>query len=128
MIHPALSLPVFTLLLTGVLLNAGAQLLLKATTNTLGVFEFTWNTLPETGLKIIAIPSLWGGLICYGLSLVVWIMGLSRVPVSVAYPILSVGYVLNLFLAHWLLGETITATKISGVFFIMIGVILISRN
>ena len=128
MIHPALSLPVFTLLLTGVLLNAGAQLLLKATTNTLGVFEFTWNTLSETGLKIIAIPSLWGGLICYGLSLVVWIMGLSRVPVSVAYPILSVGYVLNLFLAHWLLGETITATKISGVFFIMIGVILISRN
>ena len=36
-----------------------------------------------------------GGMACYAVSLVVWIMALSRVPVSIAYPMLSIGYVVN---------------------------------
>ena len=41
-------------------------------------------------------------------SLFVWILGLSRVPVSVAYPLLSVGYVVNAIAAHYLFGEAVT--------------------
>ena len=43
-------------------------------------------------------------------AIVVWILGLSRVPVSVAYPMLSVGYIVNAILAWWLFGESITAS------------------
>ena len=44
----------------------------------------------------------------YGVSLIVWILGLSRVPVSIAYPMLSLGYVVNAIAAHYLFGEAVT--------------------
>ena len=95
----------FAFLLTGVLLNAGAQLLLKAGTNVLGVITLTrdnwWDTLWRMGTQGHFVA----GVACYVVSLVVWIMGLSRVPVSVAYPMLSLGYVINAVAAYYLFGE-----------------------
>ena len=83
----------FAFLMTGVLLNAGAQLLLKAGTNALGVITLTrdnwWDTLWRMGTQGHFVA----GVACYMVSLLVWIMGLSRVPVSIAYPMLSLGYV-----------------------------------
>ena len=85
----------FSLLMTGVLLNAGAQLLLKAGTNSVGVFEFSRDNIVPIGWKLATEPHIVGGLGCYVISVVVWIMALSRVEVSIAYPLLSVGYVVN---------------------------------
>ena len=68
------------------------------------------------------------GVACYMVSLVVWIMGLSRVPVSVAYPMLSLGYVINAVAAHYLFGETVSATRWLGIGFIVLGVWLVARN
>ena len=53
---------------------------------------------------------------------------MSRVPVSVAYPMLSLGYVVNALAAWWLFGESITAQKIAGIGFILIGVWLVARS
>ncbi len=61
------------------------------------------------GMKIALQPFIMGGMACYAVSLVVWIMALSRVPVSIAYPMLSIGYVVNAVLAYFLFGEAITA-------------------
>jgi multidrug transporter EmrE-like cation transporter len=116
------------LLLTGVLLNAGAQLLLKAGTNALGVITLTRENWA---------PTLWGmatqvhfilGATCYVVSLFVWILGLSRVPVSVAYPLLSVGYIVNAVAAHYLFGEAITLQRWLGIGFIVLGVWLVARS
>jgi multidrug transporter EmrE-like cation transporter len=68
------------------------------------------------------------GAACYVLSLFVWILGLSRVPVSVAYPLLSIGYVINAIAAHYLFGEAVTTTKWLGIGFIVIGVWLLARG
>ena len=68
------------------------------------------------------------GAACYVLSLFVWILGLSRVPVSVAYPLLSVGYVINAIAAHYLFGEAVTVTRWLGIGFIVIGVWLVAKN
>ena len=95
----------FSFLFTGVLLNAGAQLLLKAGTNVLGVVTLTRdNWMGEFG-RMAMEPHVLGGLACYGVSVIVWILGLSRVPVSIAYPMLSLGYVVNAIAAHYLFGE-----------------------
>lgn len=120
----------FTLvmLLTGVLLNAGAQLLLKAGTNAVGHFEFAAANIVPIGWRLATEPHIMGGMACYVLSLAVWIVGLSRVPVSVAYPMLSIGYVVNVLAAWWLFGESITPMKIAGIGFIIIGVWLIART
>lgn len=123
-----MSLSAFTFLMCGVLLNAGAQLLLKAGTNATGVLSLdaqTWTrTVWTMGTQVYFLL----GIACYAVSVVVWIFGLSRVPVSVAYPLLSVGYIVNAIAAHYLLGEAVTATRWLGIGFIIMGVWLVARS
>jgi multidrug transporter EmrE-like cation transporter len=112
----------------GVLLNAIAQLLLKAGTNRVGEFAFTLDNVVPIGTKLMLNPPILAGLGCYVVSVVVWILGLSRVPVSVAYPMLSVGYILNALAAWMLFGESLPAQKLVGIGFIVIGVFLVARS
>ncbi len=118
----------FSLLMTGVLLNAGAQLLLKAGTNSVGAFEYSSANILPVGWKLATEPHIIGGLACYVVSVVVWIMALSRVEVSVAYPLLSVGYVVNAMAAWYLFGEAVTPLRLAGIGVIIIGVVLVTRS
>ena len=118
----------FSLLMTGVALNAAAQLLLKAGTNRVGEFAFALENLAPIGGRLASSPFILGGLACYVVSVVVWILALSRVPVSVAYPMLSVGYIVNAVAAWMLFGESLTAQKLVGIGFIVIGVFLVARS
>ena len=118
----------FAFLMTGVLLNAAAQLLLKAGTNVLGVLTLTRETWLDTFFRMATQGHFVLGIGCYALSVVVWIFGLSRVPVSMAYPLLSVGYVVNAVAAHFLLGEAVTVSRWLGIGFIVIGVTLVARS
>ena len=118
----------FSLLMTGVMLNAGAQLLLKAGTNAVGTFEFSRENILPVGWKLATEPHIIGGLGCYVISVVVWIMALSRVQVSVAYPLLSVGYVVNAIAAWYLFGEAVTPMRLTGIAVIIVGVWLVARS
>jgi multidrug transporter EmrE-like cation transporter len=118
----------FGLVLTGVLLNAAAQLLLKAGTNRIGEFAFSLENLLPIGAKVATNPPILAGLACYAISVVVWIMALSRVPVSVAYPMLSIGYVVNALAAWALFGESLAMQKLVGIGFIVVGVFLVARS
>lgn len=116
------------LILIAVLLGAAAQLLLKAGTNAVGHFEFHWqHALPVT-LQLAAQPAIVAGVSCYGISLIVWIMALSRVPVSVAYPMVALGYLINAFAAWAWLDEPLGMQKLLGIGFIFLGVWLIARS
>jgi multidrug transporter EmrE-like cation transporter len=118
----------FFLILCGVLLNAAAQLLLKAGVNAVGRFAFSAENVVPIGLKLATQPPIAAGLACYVVSVVVWILGLSRVDVSVAYPLLSMGYVVNALAAWWLFGEVITLERAVGIGVILIGVYLVARS
>ena len=118
----------FLMLMAGVLLNAGAQLLLKAGTNVLGVITLTRETWFDTVAKMATQEYFVLGAACYAVSIVVWILGLSRVPVSIAYPLLSVGYIVNAIAAHYLFGESVTLTRWLGIGFIIVGVWLVARS
>ena len=118
----------FSLLMLGVLLNATAQLLLKAGTNRVGEFAFSLENIVPIGVKLALNPPILGGLACYVVSVVVWILALSRVPVSVAYPMLSVGYIVNALAAWMLFGESLAAQKLIGIGFIIVGVFLVARS
>jgi drug/metabolite transporter (DMT)-like permease len=118
----------FAVLSFGVLLNAFAQLGLKAATRVTGPLIVpgggTWNR----ALELMTVPSLWFALSAYGLSVIVWLVGLSRVPVSQAYPMLSMGYVINIGLAWWLLNEVPNAQRAIGIAVIVVGVVLVARS
>jgi multidrug transporter EmrE-like cation transporter len=107
----------FSLLLTGVLLNAAAQLLLKAGT-----------AAAPLGVRLAVEPHILGGLACYAVSVVVWIIALSRIPVSVAYPMLSMGYVVTALAAWQLLGESLSALRLGGIGVIIAGVVMVARS
>jgi multidrug transporter EmrE-like cation transporter len=123
-----MTLAAFAFLMTGVLLNAAAQLLLKAGTNALGVLTLDADTWFPTVMRMATQSHFILGTGCYVLSLFVWILGLSRVPVSVAYPLLSVGYIVNAVAAHYLFGETVTLARWLGIGFIVVGVWLVARS
>ena len=112
-----MTLASFAFILTGVLLNAGAQLLLKAGTNA-----------EPLGLRLAIEPHILAGLACYGVSVVVWVIALSKVPVSIAYPMLSIGYVVNAVAAYYLLGETVTPMRLAGIGVIIVGVFIVARS
>jgi multidrug transporter EmrE-like cation transporter len=112
-----MSLASFAIILVGVLLNAAAQLLLKAGTNAVPL-----------GVRLAIEPHILGGLACYVISVVVWVIALSRVPVSIAYPMLSIGYVVNAVAAWYLLGEVLTPMRLTGIGIIIVGVFLVARS
>jgi multidrug transporter EmrE-like cation transporter len=118
----------FAFLLTGVLLNAAAQLLLKAGTNATGVITLTAGNWLATLARLATVPPIAAGIACYAVSVVVWILGLSRVPVSVAYPMLSLGYVVNAVAAQMLFGESVTLQLWIGIGFIVLCVWLVARS
>jgi len=118
----------FSLLLLGVLLNAGAQLLLKAGTNAIGQFQFTAANLAPVGWKVATQPFILGGIACYVVSVGIWILALSRVEVSIAYPMLSIGYVINAIAAYLLFGEAVGAQRLAGIAVISVGVFIVARS
>ncbi|MGV8996770.1 MAG: EamA family transporter [Parvibaculaceae bacterium] len=121
----AKSLP---LIFTGVFLNAIAQLALKAGMRQIGHFEFTPAVLWHMAWRIGTNPYVLGGLTCYVVSVVFWLLALSRVDVGFAYPMLSVGYILAAVAAYYMFGEPLTTIRIAGIAVIMVGVFMIART
>lgn len=118
----------FALIITGVLLNAAAQMLLKASVSEMGSISLDLDGAWPVARQLMGEPWLWLGLFCYGISVVVWILALSRVDVSIAYPMLSIGYVVNAFAAWWLLSESLGPGKIAGIGIIVVGVVVLARS
>lgn len=118
-----MNLFVFNIALVGVILNALAQLSIKKGTLN-GIDIVTFKGLYHT---IIANPFIILGLSFYVLSVGSWIYVLSKAQVSVAYPLLSLGYVFNLIVAYYFFNEPITLYKVIGLTLILVGVIFITR-
>jgi multidrug transporter EmrE-like cation transporter len=116
------------LILTGVMLNAAAQLLLKAGSRAISGMTFSLANAGALLERVAWNAPILAGLACYVISVVVWILALSRVDVSVAYPMLSVGYVVNALAAWLLFSESLGPSRLAGIGVIMIGVWLVARS
>lgn len=123
-----MNLNTFGFIFTGICLNAAAQLLLKSGTNTVGAIHLTADNWFSISLKLATQLPIIGGLTCYVLSVVVWIVALSRIPVTIAYPLLSLGYVVNAVGAWYFLGETLSMQRMLSIGIIVIGVMLLVRS
>ena len=77
---------------------------------------------------LITTPWIWGGLLLFGLSAIVWLAVLSRASLSFAYPFASLTYVLILLFDRIWLNESVPALRWAGVAFIVTGIVLISRT
>lgn len=119
---------IFALIIFGVLLNACAQLLLKAGMSQIGQFDFSFANAVPIGMKVMMNPPIISGIFLYVMSVVVWLLVLSRVQVSYAYPMLSIGYIVNAFAANYFFGEPLTSMRMLGIFIIITGVYFVARS
>ncbi len=119
----------WALILTGVGLNAAAQLLLKVATRPLAhLSDFGMTTLRYSMVSLGTSLPFWAGMVCYAASVCVWLAALSKAPVSTAYPMLSLGYIVVAAVSVLWLGETLSPAKVLGIALICAGVVLVSRS
>lgn len=118
----------FGFILTGIFLNAIAQLLLKKGTNAIGAIHLTAENWFSIGVQLATQLPIIGGLTCYVFSVIVWIIGLSRVDVTIAYPLLSIGYIVNAIGAWYFLGEMMSLQRMLAIGVIIIGVALLVKS
>ena len=78
--------------------------------------------------NIILDPIIVFCMACTFIGGLLWMAAMTRLPISVAYPLTSLGYVSVLVISSMFLGETFTLYKLVGVLFIMVGVAISSQG
>ena len=109
-------------ILTAISLAIG-QLLFKigaGQLNTASVSEFLGSALLN--------PILIGAVALYGATILVWIYVLSKMPLSIAYPITGLAYIIVPILSYYILDEKMNLMLMAGSFFIFIGISLVARS
>ena len=117
------------MVLVPVLIGVVGQILLKKGMSEVGQFDFgaISQILPQF-IRAFLNPYVFMGFVFYFLSSLFWMIVLSKVQLSVAYPMLSLGYVFVLIASWFLFKEPVTVIRWLGVLVIMLGVTLISRS
>ncbi len=116
------------LILTGVLLNAFAQVLLKKGMLNIGYFEFHFQDFFPILKKVGLNSYILSGLASYVISVAIWLLVLARVEVSYAYPFLSVGYIVVTALGYFIFQENLSWMRVAGIVVVIAGVLLLSRS
>jgi len=122
------SLLSIALILFNVTLAAIGQLVLKVGTSKLGGLMKPSHTIPEAvvcAVKAMFTPYIFGGMMIYAFSAITWIIILSRVDLSFAYPMISLSYVIVVILSALVLSEKVPLIAIPGLLLICVGVSLI---
>ena len=78
--------------------------------------------------KALLEPFVTAGFLLYGISALAWLVVLSRVELSFAYPMVSVGYIAVVILSRFIFHEQVSVIRLVGTFVICLGVFLISRS
>lgn len=117
-------LRVFLTLLLAICLTVAGEMLLKAGMNQVGLFSFRWSVLLRTfsNWRVLA------GFALIFLGSIFWLVVISRIELSIAYPMLGLSYVIAVIASWLLLKEPLTWQKVAGSVVICLGVALVTRG
>ena len=113
--------------LISVCFNVFGQYSMKQGMQKFGEVTFDNNIL-ATIMKMFLLPNVILGLLFYAVSTVFWLIALSKIELSVAYPMLSMGYILLMIISYFLLNESITVYKVVGTLLVVAGVTVYSSG
>ena len=117
-----------SLILSSVALNAFAQLFIRQGMLKLGKISLNAEQIFNMVLAVFTNIYLLAGMFSYAISIILWMVVLSKVNVSIAYPFLSIGYIITAVLAYFILQEPLTLQKIIGILIICLGVFILTRS
>jgi len=115
----------FLLIFSNVFFTVIGHLMLKHGMTKVGRIN-SISALPATIYRALGNPFVLFGLAVFVGTSMLWLVVLSRIKLSLAYPMLSMSYVLAIILAWLLLKEHIPWIRILGAFVIISGVCLVS--
>lgn len=123
-----MSLLTISFILISVSFSIVAQVLLKHGMSSVTTQAALKSDLLTAISSIITNISVLAGLTCYVFGAAVWLLVLSKVDVSKAYPFVGIGLIGTMLLAYWFLNEPLTPMKVMGTVFVLIGIVLISQQ
>lgn len=118
----------FTLLLFNVILSVLGQILLKQGMNQVGEISGSFQQMAPKLIQALMNPFVVGGIGVYGSTTLIWLVVLSRIKLSVAYPMISLGYIFSILFSWLLFKEDVPKIRVLGAFVICIGVYLVSMG
>jgi drug/metabolite transporter (DMT)-like permease len=121
------SIRLWMVLVGSVFLSSLAQLFLKLGLRGSEKLALSLDGIPALLTSVITNGYLLAGILSFGASGVLWLLVLSRADLSLAYPMVSLGYVFVVVLARLFLGETLSVWRMAGIATIVAGVIMIGR-
>lgn len=120
---------VLLLILVNVAMTSLAQIVLKAGMSAPEVVKSLSGTVrPSHLVGVLFHPWVMGGLILYFGAALVWLIVLSKVEVSLAYPFVGLGFIVTMVLGWSLLGETLSLHRLLGTLLIAGGVVVLARG
>jgi multidrug transporter EmrE-like cation transporter len=115
-------------ILISVLGGAAGQVLLKKGMASMGPLTLRPSELGSILVRIASSPYVLIGLAIYVASTLFWLVALSRVDLSYAYPFASLSYLVMLGAAWFLFKEDLSVLRLVGTVVICAGVLLIARG
>lgn len=119
---------VFLIAFFSVTLNALAQIALRNTMLSVGSFPPLMGEWFVFVTKILFNIWFIAGMGCYAISIGLWLVVLGKLEVSIAYPLLSIGYVITAVIGFFFMHEDVNLLRIAGLSMIIIGICVISRS
>ena len=117
------------LLVVSVVFAIAGQLTLKAAMREIGrIGAREVSATAETLKRAVTEPRLWVGLALFGISALFWLVVLSRVPLSVAYPFVGISYILIVLFARLFLHEQVPTLRWIGVIVVAIGIAIVGLS
>lgn len=122
-------LPSLALLLVSVSFAVAGQLTLKAAMDRVGRIGGSDVAAPaETLLRVAREPRLWIGLTLFGVSAAFWLVVISRVPLSAAYPSVGLSYIVVVAFSRFVNNEHVPPLRWMGVVVVALGIALIGLS
>ncbi len=116
------------LILASVVVGVVGQLAIKAGVNQAGRLAGGPDRAGSARWRLFVNPGVLGGLALYGLSLAFWLVALSNVELSYAYPFISLSYVLILVGSRVCFGEALSPYRLVGVAAVCLGVYAVAAG
>ena len=108
--------------------NSLAQVLLRIGLRNTDIAEMVGNRAFGNLFQAVTHPAVLGGIASFAFGLLFWFLAISRLPASVAYPMISVAYIVVVILSWLFLNEQIGWQKLMGTTVIIIGVAIVAKS
>jgi multidrug transporter EmrE-like cation transporter len=114
------------LVICAVCLTVTGELFLKTGMNRVGMVSF--GQIVSAIARVLRTPPIYVGFAFVFSGALVWLAALSRAPLSFAYPILSLGYVLVLIFSRVVLHEPVSPLRWIGTAVVVCGIWLVYQS